>query len=269
MRLETLMQMTWELVDVDNRVAMLPGKTGQRSYKFSLAVQEVLRGMPPEASGRVFPMSKNAVKMAWNGVRIKAKVPSLQFKDLRHLGATDWARRGLGAHQLKQVLGHTNIQTAQFYVDLVGLDMEQALDQASVKGGVFQLPPVALGSASQQLNKNRSERLRQAVSKCLLVGPPAPSTRTQAGTPPKAAGLPKVAGLPTAASAFDEAPDGSPMTLAEAQGQAKAVASLLEPLPASVARAGSLQALQDLACIAPDHQVQPSNILQFRPRRAA
>ena len=263
LRLETLMQMTWDLVDVDNRVAMLPSKTGQQNYKFSLAVQEVLRGIPRDPSGRVFPMSKNAVKMAWNGVRIKAKVPDLQFKDLRHLGATDWARRGLGAHQLKQVLGHKNIQTAQFYIDLVGLDMEQALDQASVKGGVFQLPPVALASASQQLNQNRTERLRQAVSKCLELEVPPPSTGVRAEA------LPTDEVQTTFVSACDQVAAGLPLNLDESLGQAKPALSLAAPPSASVERESSSQSFDDMACRAADKQKQPSNILQFRPRQMA
>lgn len=168
LRLDSLMQMRWDLVDVENRTAMLPSKTGQRRFKLSLPVVEVLRGMPRDPSGRVFPMSKNAVKIAWNGVREKSGLPTLQFKDLRHLGATDWVRRGLGAHALQQVLGHSNIQTAQFYVDLVGLDLEAALDRASVENcAVFQLPPPTQGSAASQLKLNRTERLRQAVQQQL------------------------------------------------------------------------------------------------------
>lgn len=77
LRLDSLMQMRWDLVDVENRTAMLPSKTGQRRFKLSLPVVEVLRGMPRDPSGRVFPMSKNAVKMAWNGVREKAGLSAL------------------------------------------------------------------------------------------------------------------------------------------------------------------------------------------------
>lgn len=146
MRLDTVMKMSWSLIDLDNRIAMLPSKSGQRKYVLPLPVVEVLRIIPRHPSGKVFPMSKNAVKMAWKGVRTRA-VPLLQFRDLRHWGATDWVRRGLSAHELMKVLGHSSIQTAQFYVDLVGQDMQVALDRASANGVVLQLPRQATAMA--------------------------------------------------------------------------------------------------------------------------
>ena len=109
-------------------------------------------------------MSKNAVKMAWNVVRARAGVPLLQFRDLRHWGATDWVRRGLNAHELMKVLGHSSIQTAQFYVDLVGQDMQFALDRASANGVVMQLPAPGHNDGVQQLKMNRQEKVQHALA---------------------------------------------------------------------------------------------------------
>ena len=167
LRLDSLMTMRSSLVDVENRTAMLPSKTGQRVFKFSSEVTEVLRNIPHDPSGMVFPMSKNAVKMVWQGVRINADLPTLQFRDFRHLGATDWARRGLDAHSLQQVLGHSDIKTAQFYIDLNGMDLENALDRASARQAVYQLSPQTDETAASQLKLNRTERLRLAVLKQL------------------------------------------------------------------------------------------------------
>ena len=151
LRLDTVMKMSRSLTDLDNRITMLPTKSGQRKYVLPATVVDVLRIIPRHPSGKAFPMSKNAVKMAWNGVRALAAVPLLQFRDLRHWGATDWVRRGLNAHELMKVLGHSSIQTAQFYVDLVGQDMQVALDRASANGVVMQLPPPGHGDGVQQL----------------------------------------------------------------------------------------------------------------------
>jgi hypothetical protein len=75
-------------------------------------------------------MSENAVKMAWQGVREKAGLPNLRFADLRHLGATFYARAGLNAHQLQKVLGHASTRMAEVYVNLVNTDVTEALDRA-------------------------------------------------------------------------------------------------------------------------------------------
>lgn len=100
MRRSSLLSMRWSGVDLDGRLVRVPSKTGEVTLPLSLHAAQVLSDMPQHSSGRVFPMTPAALDMAWDGVRIKAGVPTLQFRDLRHLGATAWARRGLNAHEL-------------------------------------------------------------------------------------------------------------------------------------------------------------------------
>lgn len=165
MRLDTLMRMTWANTSVEDRHAYLPTKTGNRPFVLSLDVQKILAGLPRDGKSRVFPMSKSAVDSIWERVRIKAGLPKLQFRDLRHLGATDWVRRGLTAHELKQVLGHDGIATAQFYIDLVGKDIESALDRASDKAGVAVLPQDFPKDPQGHINQRRGERLNKGRAK--------------------------------------------------------------------------------------------------------
>ncbi|WP_431273637.1 tyrosine-type recombinase/integrase [Variovorax ureilyticus] len=160
LRKGTLLAMRWDQLDVANRNGMLKTKTGQQNYKMSLGVQQILANVPRHPSGKVFPLSANAVKMNWTRVRQRANLLALQFRDLRHLGATDWVRRGLGAHELKQVLGHTTIQTAEFYVDLAGGDMQEVLDAASKNGGVWQAPATTTNpEAGDRISAKRAERM--------------------------------------------------------------------------------------------------------------
>jgi len=167
LRLGTLVSMRWEQLNLTERTAMLDTKTGQRTYKFSQAVAGILQSLPRDPSGQVFPMTKTAIDSAWDRVRLAAGLPKLQFRDLRHLGATDWIRRGLNAHQLKHVLGHSSIQTAQFYVDLVAADMEEALDKASARGGVLKLPPSPPADPKAHMRVKRVERLRSELRKAI------------------------------------------------------------------------------------------------------
>jgi integrase len=161
LRRGTLLKMQWSLVDLENRVMLLPGKVGQKRYSISKPVVELLAHLPRDPSGRVFPITANAVTMAWGRVRERANLPGLQYRDLRHLGATDWVRRGLSTHELRHVLGHSTIATAQFYVDLVGEDQLTALDQASEKGGTIALPPSSAKDAQTQRNHKRAHRLNR------------------------------------------------------------------------------------------------------------
>lgn len=88
LRLGSIVGMRWEQLNLSDRTAMLDTKTGQRLYKFSRQVAEVLEGLPRDPSGHVFPMTKTAIDSAWDRVRIAAGLPKLQFRDLRHLGAS-------------------------------------------------------------------------------------------------------------------------------------------------------------------------------------
>jgi integrase len=181
LRLDTLCNMTWENTSVENRNAMLPTKTGQRPYVLSREVQNILRGLPQTEGGKIFPMSKSAINSAWDRLREKCNLPNLQFRDLRHLGATDWVRRGLSAHQLKQVLGHDGIATAQLYVDLVGKDLEDALDKASDNAGVTVLPAEFPKDPQAYLGARRAARLNKDKVKAPTVDatePPVPATLT-------------------------------------------------------------------------------------------
>ncbi len=111
----------------------------------------------------VFPMTANAVNCAWKGVREKAGVLDLQFRDLRHVAATDFARRGFSSHQLMRVLGHKTITMAQTYVNLVSQDVLDVMDRTEPASPVMQVPPPASGSGTDMLNRKRSTRITQAV----------------------------------------------------------------------------------------------------------
>ncbi|MBC7703248.1 MAG: tyrosine-type recombinase/integrase [Rhodoferax sp.] len=106
LRRKSLLSMRWDMTDLEGRLTVVDSKTGRVAIPLTQTAVRLLEGLPRDASGLVFPMTANAVSCAWNGVRIKAGVPNLQFRDLRHIGATDFVRQGLGAHHLKSVLGH-------------------------------------------------------------------------------------------------------------------------------------------------------------------
>ncbi len=163
MRKSSLLAMRWDKTDLDGRIAQVASKTGTVHIPLSQHIVGVLRDMPRDASGRIFPMSANAVDMAWDGVRVKAGVPTLQFRDIRHLGATAYARRGLSAHQLRAVLGHKTLYMAQVYVNLVQQDVLNAMDASAPTVPVMQVPPPAKASAEALLKSKRSERLVAAV----------------------------------------------------------------------------------------------------------
>jgi integrase len=224
MRKSSLLQMTWDKTDLEGRVAQVPTKTGTMTLPLSQPMVDILRGLPRHVSGRVFPMSPNAVDMAWDGVRIKAGVPTMQFRDLRHLGATEYARRGLNAHQLKAVLGHKTLYMAQVYVNLVHLDVLAAVDVATSASPIVQVPPPTKSSGDQVMNGKRSERLARAV-KDKLVEQAQPQTDTAVEVQPPAADLSE---LPAADVELATC-EWSPADDARAQGEQPAHTATIIP----------------------------------------
>lgn len=139
LRLGSLLSMRWSQTDLQNRVVVTESKTGPVAIPLSISAIEVLEALwaRPErnpAEDRIFPMSDNAVRMAWEGVREKAGLPNLQFKDLRHVGATDYAKLGFNAHELKVMLGHKSTRMAEVYVNLAAVDLLRKLDRTAHLG---------------------------------------------------------------------------------------------------------------------------------------
>jgi len=163
LRLNSLLSLEWEKVDLDGRVLHVRSKTGPVDIALTQRAVSILQALPRHPSGRVFPLSANAVDMAWDGVRTKAGLPKLQFRDLRHLGATEFARRGLTAPQLARMLGHKSLAMAQVYINLVQQDMLETLDRVEPATPVLTLAPLDKQTPGEVVKKRRSERLAAAV----------------------------------------------------------------------------------------------------------
>lgn len=145
MRRGSLLKLEWSNIDLQAREAHVWAKGAEVTLPLSRRAITLLRHLPDNGTGRVFSMSENAVKMAWEGVREKAGLPKLRFADLRHLGATFYARAGLNAHQLQKVLGHASTRMAEVYVNLVNSDVTEALDLAeSTRPLTRPMPPTVV-----------------------------------------------------------------------------------------------------------------------------
>lgn len=166
LRLSSLLNLEWEQLDLDNRIGMVGSKTDTVRVLISKPLQQMLRQLHRDSSGLVFPMTQNAVNMAWDGIRDKAGLKKLQFRDLRHLGATMYARRGHSAAELKEILGHKSTRMAEVYVNIVGTDLLERMDELSDRAPTLTVPPPAInGSAKEAMKAKRSQRLLDALKK--------------------------------------------------------------------------------------------------------
>lgn len=216
----------WDQVDLDNRVAFTPSKTGSVSVALSQSAVKILKNMPRSRCGKVFPMSANAMDMAWDGARIKAGLPTLRLADLRHLSATGYARRGLTAPQLQKMLGHKTMTMAQVYINLVQNDMLDVLDLVEPTSSVYSIAPLEGQDAATVQRRRRSERLAEAVAKKVLAKEPL----HQAPTRMPAEGN-QVATETTEQASPEQVLEASPSSDAPTRACAASTNALVEPLP--------------------------------------
>jgi integrase len=56
--------------------------------------------------GRVFPISANAFRLAWERLRVRAGVTDLHFHDLRHEAISRFFEKGLNVPEVALISGH-------------------------------------------------------------------------------------------------------------------------------------------------------------------
>jgi integrase len=191
LRKGSLLEMSRDNVDLENRVAHLWGKGRMVHIPLSLKTVEILKGLPEHPSRKYFPMTPNAVDMAWSGVRDKIGMPQLQFRDLRHVGATAYARHGMNSHQLQVQLGHSSTRMAEVYCNLVGQDSLDALDRIAKTQTVFEMPPPSNAPGDKIMGRNKAQRLANAflakVKEANATNAPTTAATTVASGSPGAA----------------------------------------------------------------------------------
>ena len=176
-RKHSLCLLEWERVDLENRVMQVWAKGRFMVVPLSKRAVALLQGLPGTHTGKVFSMTSNAVDCAWDGVRIKAGLPKLHFHDLRHVGATDYAREGMNSHQLKHILAHTTTVMSEIYVNLAADDIHYAMDKVEATLPQSPMPPAGVDQA-QMMGIKKVRRLQ----KVKLIDPERGGCEPAAGT---------------------------------------------------------------------------------------
>jgi len=115
-----ILALQWNDVDFAHRTAMLQvTKTGQpRRVPLSAACVGMLESLPRSVDGRVFPVSMEALKQAYERAVARAGINNFTFHDLRHDALTRLAKHGLSILELRAISGHTTANMLQRYVSI-------------------------------------------------------------------------------------------------------------------------------------------------------
>jgi integrase len=131
MRRGEILALRWDHVDWDNRVAFLPlTKNGEsRRVPLSSAAIDTLtqlqnarqwtpEGLTGPSCGLVFPLSANAVRLAWERAKKRAGINNLHFHDLRHEAISCFFEMGLSVPEVALISGHKDARMLFRYTQL-------------------------------------------------------------------------------------------------------------------------------------------------------
>ena len=129
MRRGELLSLAWEDVDLDLRVAHLNmTKNGSsRNVPLSSEAITILRSLPHDISGNVFPLTAAALRGLWNRACKRAGIIDLHFHDLRHEATSRLFEKGLNVMEVATITGHKDLRMLQRYTHLRAEDLAKKL----------------------------------------------------------------------------------------------------------------------------------------------
>jgi integrase len=117
MRRGEILGLRWEHIDLQKRTAFIPiTKNGEsRLVPLSSVAMEMLKKLPRNFNGKVFPVTRFTLSAAIDRARIKAELKDFHFHDLRHMAITRLAEKLPNLIELSAVSGHKSLAMLKRY----------------------------------------------------------------------------------------------------------------------------------------------------------
>ncbi|TAL82095.1 MAG: site-specific integrase [Beijerinckiaceae bacterium] len=133
MRRGELLSLSWANVDMNARTAHLPDTKNGESRTVPLspnALSVLTRQKRFDGEDSVFPMTGNAVRLAWERLKKRAGVEDLRFHDLRHEAISRFFELGLSVPEVSAISGHKDTRMLMRYTHLKPENIAQKLREA-------------------------------------------------------------------------------------------------------------------------------------------
>ena len=129
MRRGELISLLWINVNFEKSVAFLPlTKNGDSRYvPLSMKAIRILKLLPRDIEGRVFPLNKGTVSTLFLRAARRANVEDIHFHDLRHMALTKLSVKFTNILELASISGHRELKMLQRYVHIKAEDLVQKL----------------------------------------------------------------------------------------------------------------------------------------------
>ena len=125
MRRGELMSLLWVNVNLQKSIAFLPiTKNGKsRSVPLSPHAIKIIRALPRDIVGRVFPLNKSTVSTLFLRATRRAEIENFHFHDLRHMALTRLSSKFTNILELAAISGHRELKMLQRYVHIKAEDL--------------------------------------------------------------------------------------------------------------------------------------------------
>jgi integrase len=133
MRRGEILGLRWEHVNLKRRTVHLPlTKNGDsRDVPLSRCATETLEHLaadPHRHAELVFPITGNAIRLAFEHLRIRAGLANFHFHDLRHEAVSRFFEKGLNIAEVGTISGHKELRMLQRYTHLRAADLVHKLN---------------------------------------------------------------------------------------------------------------------------------------------
>lgn len=120
MRMGELLSLRWEDINLIRRTVTLQDtKNGEkREVPLSSIAVQLLTNLPRSIDGRVFPISRDALKRVYSRACERAKIVDLHFHDLRHEATSAFFEKGLNVMEVASITGHKTLHMLKRYTHL-------------------------------------------------------------------------------------------------------------------------------------------------------
>ena len=134
MRRGELLSIRWRDVDMSARtIRILKTKNGHpRTIPLTPKAVEILASMA-RTDERVFPVTPNAVRLAWERLRRRAGLEDLRLHDLRHEAVSRFFEYGLTVPEVALISGHRDPRMLSRYTHLRPEKVAEKLARATVR----------------------------------------------------------------------------------------------------------------------------------------
>jgi len=129
MRRGELMSLLWVDVNFEKSVAFLPlTKNGDSRYvPLSMKAIRILKSLPRDIEGRVFPLNKGTVSILFLRASRRARIEDIHFHDLRHMAITRLASIFSNPMELASISGHKSLSMLKRYTHFKAEDLAKKM----------------------------------------------------------------------------------------------------------------------------------------------